>query len=112
MKCVYVHLYLFLGNRIAFISKESVTINKNNMLDFHEKLVLFSMLRRRPLKVIIICFISTETQLIHLQKIIFQRLRNHREKLRSHWNLILKVAMTMTGFVKMGRRKGIKLIIS
>lgn len=98
-------------NRISFISKESVTINKKNMLDFHEKLVLFSMIRRRALKVVIICFMSTEAQLIHLQKIIFRRLRNHREKLRSHWILILKVAMTTIGFAKMGRRKGAKLII-
>lgn len=56
MKCVYVHIYLFPGNRITFISKGPVTINKlENVLGFCEKLVLFSVIGRRALQVIIKC---------------------------------------------------------
>lgn len=67
-KCVYVHIYLFPRDKIAFlnISKGSMTIsNLKNVLDFLKKLVLFSTIRTRMLKVMIKCFISM-VQLIHL----------------------------------------------
>lgn len=65
-KYVYVHIYLFTGSRVAFISKGCVTINKlKNVLGFCENLVLFSVIGRRVLKVIIKCSISTEAGTTH-----------------------------------------------
>lgn len=60
------HIYLFPRDRIAFILKGSMTINKlKNVLGFCEKLVLFSVIERRALKVIIKCFLSTEVGTTH-----------------------------------------------
>lgn len=67
---VYICIYIYFLEQNSFYLKESITISKKNMFDFHEKLV-FSVVRRRALNMIIKCFISTEAQFIHLQKIIF-----------------------------------------
>lgn len=63
---IYISVYVFPGERIAFISKGFMTINKlKNVLGFCEKLVLFSMTRKRALKVIIKCSICTKAGTTH-----------------------------------------------
>lgn len=60
------HVYVFPGGGIDFISKGFISINKlKYMLGFCEKLVLFSMTRKRALKMIIKCSICTKAGTTH-----------------------------------------------